>query len=94
MGYKTVATGTGDVQIVTSPVRLIGYSVFESAGTPAAASLTLRDGTSTAGTPVVSVELAQNTSETRTLGGNGVLVGGGIFLDRTSGETTVTIWFE
>ena len=93
MGYKTVATGTGDVQVVTGSVRLTGYSVFESAGTPAAASLTLRDGTSTAGNPLVSVELAANASETRSLG-PGLLVGGGVFLDRTAGESTVTVWFE
>ena len=85
-----VATGTADVQGYTGSTTLMGYSVRESAGTPAAATVVLRNGTSTAAPAVAIVELAANGSET------GVLPAldcpDGVFVDRVAGETELVLY--
>lgn len=85
-----VATGTADAQAFTGATELHGYSVHESAGTPAVASLVIRDGTSTAGTALVHIELAANAAETVRL--PSIDVQTGLFIDRTAGETELTLY--
>jgi hypothetical protein len=46
-----VASGTASAQVTSGPATVVGVSFRESAGTPAAASFVLRDGTTT-GDPV------------------------------------------
>lgn len=75
-----VATGTGDAQAVTGATELHGYSIRESSGTPAVATVILRDGTDATGTPLVFIELAANASETRRL--PSIDVSSGVFVDR------------
>lgn len=86
------ASATTDAAVSTSkPTKLYGWSVTESAGSPALASAVLRNGTGT-GDPIVAVcSLLASTS-----GGQmfvePVLCNGGLFLDRTAGSTTVVVY--
>lgn len=85
-----VATGTADVQGVTGKATLAGYSVRESAVTPAVATVILRNGT-TATDPIVAlIELAANASQTETL--PSIDCPGGVFVDRVVGETELSLY--
>lgn len=91
--YSNVAAGTGDAQVVTGKGRLLGFSARESAGTPAAASFILRDGTSASGTPIVFVNLAASETLNGDYGGiNGIEFANGLYLDRVSGTTDLSVY--
>ena len=85
-----VASGTADVQGVATPCVLLGICVRENAGTPAAAGVILRDGTSATDPIRVPIKLAAN----------GCIIGGlpavtfatGIFVDRESGTTELVLY--
>lgn len=85
-----IASAATDAQAVTGPATLVGLSVRESAGTPAAASLVLRDGTSTAGEIVAVVELAANESKVLLL--PAVRIVDGIFVDREAGSSELIVY--
>lgn len=85
-----VATGTADVQGVSGAATLAGYSIRESAGTAAVATVILRNGT-TATDPIAAlIELAANQSTTATL--PAVDCPGGVFVDRVAGETELVLY--
>lgn len=86
-----IATGTTDAQVVAGATYLSGYSARESATVGAGASFVLRDGTDTSGTAVALVELAANQS-VQVAFTYPIYFGTGIFLDRTEGETAVTVY--
>jgi hypothetical protein len=89
------ASGTGDVQVTSStPSRLMGWSAGESAGSPAVATAVIRDGTSTSGTPVAIINLAASGGQAVWLGPQGIVCSGGIFLDRVTGTSTFTVFYE
>ena len=90
--YTTVAAGTGDeVGIAgTAGMRLMGYSIKETAG--AVATLLLRHGATVAGDIVAAENFAAAGSETRWFGPQGIPVGSGIFIERLTGTTAVTLW--
>ena len=85
-----VATGTADTQGVSGAQTLVGYSIRESAGTAAVATVILRNGTSTSDPAVAIIELAANASETRAL--PAVECASGVFVDRVAGETELVLY--
>lgn len=87
------ASGTGDAAVSTSkPTRLYGWSVTESAGSPAIATAVLRNGTGT-GDPIVAIaSVPASGKDFQWFGPNGITCTGGLFLDRTGGSTTVVVY--
>lgn len=94
--YKTIpATTTADTQLITGQVSLVGLVVVEDAGTPAAASFVLRDGTSTSGAIVVPVKLALSSGVCYWFGDvedGGIIFKTGIFLDMIAGSINGAIY--
>ena len=78
-----VAAGTGDVQAFTGAGSLYGWSVRESAGTPALATAVLRDGTSTS-------DLTASQSLPATF--PAVTFSTGLFVDRTAGNCELVLY--
>ncbi|GGM64111.1 hypothetical protein GCM10012275_38310 [Longimycelium tulufanense] len=89
--HHELATGTGDVTVFTGYTILRGWSIRESAGTAAAATVIIRDGTAATDPIVATIELAANTHDTVWLG-DGIQCSDGVFVDRTAGETEGSIW--
>lgn len=87
-------TGTGDVQLETGSGNVRGWSVHESGAVAAVASFILRDGTSTSGAILATVELAADTSHTIYFAGDGIDFQTGLFLDRVSGETEGAVFVD
>lgn len=93
-----VASGTGDAQGVSGAtgLRLLGFSVRESAGTPATAEIILRHGTDATGTPIAFVNVQANGNgddhESQWFGPEGIDVPNGVFVDRISGETHIVLF--
>lgn len=85
-----VATGTADVQGYTGATTLMGVSARESASTPAAATVTLRNGTSASDPAVALIELAANGSSTFTV--PAIDCPNGVFIDRSGGETELVLY--
>lgn len=85
-----VASGTADVQAYTGSGRLFGFSFHETAGTAAAASLILRDGTGATGKIIAVVELVADGSET--VGLPGILFTDGVYVDRVAGTTEGAVY--
>lgn len=75
-------------------LRLLGYSVKESAGAPAAAELNIVHGaTGAAGTNIgAHHDLAANGEKERWFGRDGIKVPNGISIDRIAGSTEVTLY--
>lgn len=78
-------SATAGPQLVTGAGTPVGVSCRESAGTPAAASFVLRDGTDNTGRPLTFVHLAQ--SESQTFQVPAVTFTTRLYLDRTGGQT-------
>jgi hypothetical protein len=95
MGARSVpfASRTSDLAAVAANVRgeLCGWSIHESAGIGAAASVIIRNGTSTSGDIVAVIELAANAAETKSLH-DSIDCPLGIFLDVTAGEVEGAFW--
>lgn len=91
---NTVASGTGDTAIVaaTASLRLIGFACKEDAGSPAAAEFILRHGDDAADPILIPVKLAAGESRADWFGPDGIACASGIFLDRVTGTTQVTIF--
>lgn len=83
------ASGTGSAALTSTDGILRGYSVRETAGSPAAASLRLRDG-SVSGTILAVVALAASESKAQTL--PNVRVNAGVYLERVAGSTEVVVY--
>jgi hypothetical protein len=81
-----LAAGTGDEQGVAAatPLRLMGFSVRETAA--GAATAILRRGTDATGEPLAFVSLASGGAQTEWFN-DGVEADGGIFVERLTGNT-------
>ena len=100
MGYNrqqaadlnNVASGTADAQGATggNDLRLVGYSIKEN--NAAAAEVILRHGTADTDPIIASIKLAANASETKFLGSEGLKTPDGVFCERVSGTTVITLW--
>lgn len=87
-----LASGTVDVQAVTGNVRLMGFSIREAAGSPAAAKLVIRNGTAATDPIVVVLNLNASESVRENFMPNGIVCPAGIFIDRESGTTEGAVW--
>lgn len=94
LAYPAVA-GTGNVTFTlasSGPAHLFGWSVQESAGSPAIASATLRDG-SASGAVIGNISVLASDSKHVWFGPQGVTVPSGVVvLVRVAGTTTVTLY--
>ena len=94
--FISIISGAGDVaaQGAQPGLRLLGYCINESAGTPAAARVSILNGAA-AGAPEVSDErLAASGQVFRWFGDSGIACPDGIFVDRTAGNTKLTIYYR
>lgn len=91
-----VATGTADAVGVAAAtgLRLLGYSVRESAGSAAVASLNLRNGGDATGAIIAVEELAADAQKTVWFGPQGIACPLGIFVDRVAGETQIVLYHK
>ena len=89
-----VDSGTGDVQGIAAAdnLRLVGYSITEDAGTPAAAELSLRHGTLATDPEIFGITLTADQSVREGLWKDGIGVPNGVFIDRVSGTTKLTLF--
>lgn len=90
-----VDSGTADSAAVSSVSNgrncLVGFSITEDAETPAVAELRILHGATSAGTELFVVTLSAGES-TRELNLPCIPVGNGIFIDRISGTTRLTLF--
>jgi hypothetical protein len=88
------ASGTGDHQTIgaTAGLRLMKITAKEDAGTPGLAEFIFRDGTSTAGTAIYFCKLGSSESVRDDFGPDGLPCPNGLFLDRVSGTTDITVF--
>lgn len=92
-----VGTKTADAQGIgaTASMRLVGWSATENAGSPAAASFTLRHGTSVAGTRLcAAIKLAAGESASDEFPGDGIATAGGVFIDWLSGSFDLVLYYK
>jgi len=91
------AVASGAASVIGLPARpgmkLMGYSITEDAGTPAAARLRLRHGTTVAGIEIADVKLAADQS-TREMFGIGIFVPNGVFVERATGTTRLSLYWS
>lgn len=80
-----VAARSTDGQIYTGSGTLMGFALREAAGTPAAATMVLRDGTSTAGDMIAPVNFTASQSAREWYGPQGIPFNSGIFWDAGTG---------
>jgi DNA uptake protein ComE-like DNA-binding protein len=73
--------------LVIADTTLMGFSVREAAGTPAAAAMRLRAGTAT-GTILATVTLSAGESVRDWFGPSGIQAAGGVYLELLSGTIT------
>jgi hypothetical protein len=90
--YTTVTAGTGDEAGIAAAagLRLMGYSIKETAG--AVATLLLRHGDAATDTIMLAENFAAAGSVTRWFGPQGLPVQDGVFIERLTGTTAVTLW--
>ena len=89
-----VAAGTADTQGVaaTANMRLMGFAVRESAGTPAVATLNIRHGTADTDTVIAPISLIASDTKVAWFGPQGIPCASGLFVDRVAGNSTITFW--
>jgi hypothetical protein len=88
-----VASGSSGAQAVTGDCELVGWAVRESSGgAGAVASVILRDGLSSAGSPRAYASLAALGTQTGLL--PAVEFKTGIFVDRTAGSTELVLYLD
>ena len=88
-------SNTTDLAISTSkPSRLLGWTAVESAGTPALATAVIRDGADVNGAPIAYIGLLASGGGSQWFGPQGIVCPNGIFLDRVTGTTTITVFVE
>ena len=89
-----LSSASTDVQAVTGRCTLMGWSIHESAGSAAVASLILRDGTSASGAIVAVLELAADGDDHVWFGPDGIRVNGGLYVDRVAGSTEGAVFIR
>jgi hypothetical protein len=86
-----IASGSGDEAGIaaTANLRLMGFSVKESAG--AAATAVLRHG-GTGGVDTVFINLATAGSDTQWFGPQGIPMPSGVWIERLTGSCAITLY--
>jgi hypothetical protein len=85
-----IASGAADAQAVADAATLVGFSVRESAGSAAVATVIIRNGDSDAAPAVAMIELAADGSQTAKL--PAIDCPDGIFVERVAGSTELAIY--
>jgi hypothetical protein len=92
-----LATSTSSVAVVApaANLRLLGFALIETASSPAAAKVSIQEGTGASlPTEIVGVNLAASESAREWYGDHGLPCPGGIYLNRISGETRAVIYYR
>lgn len=92
-----ITTGTAAVQGLAANAgqKFFGYFIEETASSPAAAKVVIRQGTSGAGIPLVIITLSGDGFEFKMLSDfRGIDASAGIYVDRISGETRLTLLYQ
>lgn len=89
-----VASGTADAQGIAAAagLRLIGFSVAETAATAADAELVLRHGTLATDPILCRITLSPDESARDWFGPDGIAVASGVFVDRVTGTSELTLF--
>lgn len=89
-----IAAGTGDTQGVaaTANMRLLGFVVRESAGTPAVATLNVCHGTANTDPVLAPISLIASDTKVAWFGPQGIPCASGLFVDRVAGNSTITFY--
>jgi len=89
-----VVSGTGDVQGITAfaTLRLVGFSITEDAVTPSDARVRLHHGTNNTGPELFDITLSPGESAREWFDLGGISVPSGVFVDRVSGTTRLTLY--
>ena len=89
MAYAVVIpAGSGDVQVDTGDVNLVGYSARETAA--AVATVVIRDGATNSDPQRVFINLTASASETRMVPSVGFATG--VRVNRTAGSTELVLF--
>lgn len=83
---------TTDVALISGQGVLMGWSVAEAAGVGAVATLIIRDGQTTAGLRIATIELAADADDHQWLGGLGIQFLDGLLVDIVAGTVAGTLW--
>lgn len=89
----SVTSGTADVQVFSRPCVVTGCSFRESASTPAAATIILRNGTSASAPIVATIEIPADGS----MADNyepGIYCHDGLYVDRVAGTTEGVVYVK
>lgn len=76
----------------TANLRLMGYSITESADVPAAATVNIRNGAADTDPLVAAEVLAASGDRHRWFGPNGIASADGVFIERAAGEAVVVVY--
>lgn len=93
----TIASGTSSAAVVapTASLRLIGFSIAESAVVPAACSISLQESTATDLTKeMAAYSLPASGAAMVMMGEHGIPCPGGIFLNRPAGSCRVVVYYR
>lgn len=89
---RHAASGTGNVALMDRGTHLLGVNVAESAGTAAAATIALHDGSDANAPERLRIEVGADGSKEAWFGPQGIRFTDGVFLERVAGETTVNVY--
>ncbi len=96
-GYTVVpALTVADLAVVTGRVTLMGWSLMEDAGTPALASLYLRDGTTATAPIVAAIKVPASGNNSFWFGdidNGGIILKNGLFLDMVAGSVSGALYY-
>lgn len=88
-----VTSGTSSVQVLSAAATVFGWSLRENAGTPAAAQVEIRDGTTDGGTLIGVVNLGASESVRDWFGPQGIKFSTGIRFVKPAGTSIGTVWY-
>ena len=89
------ATTTADILMVTGRIVLMGWSLYEDAGSPALASAVIRDGTTAAGALVAAIKMPLSGNSNLWLGDidvGGIMLTTGLFFDMIAGSMSGAVY--
>ena len=88
--YNLVAASS---LVISGRGRLLGYSLYESAETPAVAAVSILDGITTGGRFMARCALAASGAQTQWFGPQGIKYDGGLFIGAMTGTITGNVFF-
>lgn len=97
MGFSNViaeelSSGTGDVTVRDTGTNFYGYSIRENAGSPAAATVIVRNGTTNTDPIVAVIEIAADDDDDAWYGPQGIRCEDGLRVERSAGTTEGAVY--